>query len=289
MMNNYIKMEQQETFQENCKAQLWDFSKSNTNEQSRIQALSFVAGVVYDKCGVQNPLSRYQKLKVQCNNNTPSRPFQFIPVIFDSYESKIDKKYSTTINQFTYTNLRASIKSGIQVVPYLNQNTIDQFGKFIVIKLRVPIFVRDQIKTHTRISSICTSNRTAKANIQDQSLTYENYWIPSDLHQRVKLYGIEGVYGDSPQEVFQSLSNKGFLQVRRIMKRMHYSKQIYIRYPNGFQMTSMILAGWYNDPHVWQNFLLQRSDNQMHSHWTQHLTRETANVISKLISNKFAK
>lgn len=50
-------------------------------------------------------------------------------------------------------------------IPYSDDNNINEYKKFIVIKLRIPIFVRDQIKTHTRISSICTSNRIGKANL----------------------------------------------------------------------------------------------------------------------------
>lgn len=110
--------------------------------------------------------------------HTPTRPFEFIPctVINNSNLTQEFKRYAYyDINtDVYYTNLRNIYKNyKKQWVKYEKSNG------FVVYKIKVPMFIRDQIMTHTQLSKINTSNRVRKQN--------ENqYYCPYDFLQRIK-------------------------------------------------------------------------------------------------------
>ncbi len=62
--------------------QLWDFSKANTNDESRIEAITTVASICYDNPGVVGKESLYNRLAAEAKG-LPSSSFEFVPVLLD--------------------------------------------------------------------------------------------------------------------------------------------------------------------------------------------------------------
>lgn len=58
----------------------WDFSKANTNDESRIEAITKVASVCYDNPNAVGKKSLYDRLAAEAGG-LPSSSFEFIPVL----------------------------------------------------------------------------------------------------------------------------------------------------------------------------------------------------------------
>ena len=62
--------------------QLWDFSKANINDESRIEAITTVASICYDNPEVVGKESLYNRLAAEAKG-LPSSSFEFVPVLLD--------------------------------------------------------------------------------------------------------------------------------------------------------------------------------------------------------------
>jgi len=81
----YIKKieEENNVFGDNIAfVQLWDFSKANTNDEARIEAITTVASICYDNPGVVGKESLYNRLAAEAKG-LPSSSFEFVPVLLD--------------------------------------------------------------------------------------------------------------------------------------------------------------------------------------------------------------
>ena len=80
--------------------QHWDFSRSNTNDESRIEAITTVASICYDNPNVIGKENLYNRLKAEAMG-LPSSSFEFVPVLIElgTFElllvDQAIKKYST--------------------------------------------------------------------------------------------------------------------------------------------------------------------------------------------------
>ena len=85
--------------------QLWDFSKGNMDEQSRIDHITTVASVCYDNPNVVGKGSLYNRLKAEAIG-LPSSSFEFVPVLLNlDIVKKIDEAYKKS-NGFNIPSVR---------------------------------------------------------------------------------------------------------------------------------------------------------------------------------------
>ncbi len=75
---------------------LWDFSRANVNEESRIEAITRVASVCYANPNAVGKESLYNRLKAE-SIGLPSSSFEFIPVLIqeDDYFNTVSWEYDT--------------------------------------------------------------------------------------------------------------------------------------------------------------------------------------------------
>lgn len=190
--------------------------EANKNEENRVKFITDLAAVSRGKTESNNPKVRYKKLLKEAALETPSRPLEFLPIVFDLVigsmnnillyalsESVLDGKHFHSFDDFTklqkllkysyiersvkdlggnvifriYSNMRACINAGI---PY---NTVPygdekEYQQFKAIKANIPMFVWAQVpNTHTAISKESQSDRVTENN---------NYWLPEDFMDRIK-------------------------------------------------------------------------------------------------------
>ena len=278
-------------------------AEANLNEANRIKFVTDLAAVSRGKDASNNPPIRYKALLKEAALHTPSRPMEFLPVVVDLYSNdygvtlwitdtgthpehivhKFDNlldaqkllKYSyldtNPSNSYSsiykcYTNMRALLNAG---VPYENIpfNTPDELASFRAVKLKIPMFVFNHFVTHTALSKETLSDRV--------TLQSGEYWLPSDIKQRL------GV--STRKTALQQLL--GFPQPysQYVLKQLGYKPEIYQRAMLEFRYKTTVATGWYNDPSVWQHFLIEREAYpDQHKSWVQPETKQLAISIKQL-------
>lgn len=254
--------------------------------------LKVVASTIYQKDSesfkdVEKLKSRLLTEGAMC---TPSRVLEFIPKVFYMDTSKGSTrlfndevfnflKYSRVKNisedvSIIYTNLRNSIKNlksfkDCTIFP-INDNI--EYNNFHIIKMYIPMFIRDQFMTHTQLSKL---NRSYRVSSQENN----QYWFPNDFEDRFKdkgfgiidLNGVSKLFGNNDHQT--------------IMKDLGYSKEIWTRLGTQNRYGEMIMAGWLNDPNSWDNFFLERGAiPDRWNNWVQVETKLVANTIYRLIT-----
>ena len=149
---------------------------------------------------------------------SPSRPFEFLPIVLGyrvvnnmvritttkgdrlpnscvylemslhEFNNKLGKysylinHYSTEYTNLLYTNMRAVINSGIpyKCIPYADADDMKYYSTFIALRAKLPMFIWAQVpNTHTAISKEAQSDRV---------VTIDEYWLPEDLRDKVYKY-----------------------------------------------------------------------------------------------------
>ena len=158
----------------------YDFSTANTSKDSRIEAITKVASVCYDK-EAKNKIALFNMLESE-SIGLPSSAFEFVPILINKYKyesmwTDVDdmnmpyemfcfdmEKYGQWIetekNVYLLTNLRACLndnrkysitKNTIDFKTYFNTSPEDiQIIKdnFKVFFSKIPLFVRSQMVRH---------------------------------------------------------------------------------------------------------------------------------------------
>jgi len=99
-----------------AKVELWDFSRANINDTSRIEAITTVASVCYDNPNVIGKESLYNRLAGE-SKGLPSSSFEFVPVLIPL--SKIDALLDL------YTITYAQTPSLLKYSEVVSENNID--------------------------------------------------------------------------------------------------------------------------------------------------------------------
>lgn len=120
------------------------------------QYVSSIAAVSRNKEESSNYEVRFNQLMTEGALNSPSRPFEFIPIEYND----------------TMINMRQAIKRNYQNYKVGYHNL--QFN----IRLKVPMFLWAQLMTHTTISKVSQSDRVS---------TEEEYWYPEDLLEKLNI------------------------------------------------------------------------------------------------------
>ena len=118
--------------------------------------VSNLASVSRNKKESSNYEVRFQQLMTEGSLDTPSRPFEFVPIAHN------DNMY----------NMRQAIKCNFQNYKVGYHNL--QFN----IRLKVPMFLWSQLMTHTTISKVSQSDRVS---------TEEEYWYPEGMLEKLNI------------------------------------------------------------------------------------------------------
>jgi len=158
----------------------WDFSEANTSKEARIEAITKVASICYDK-EAKNKIALFNMLESE-SIGLPSSAFEFVPVLIDKYKyelmwSDVDdmnmpyemfafdmEKYGEWVESedtaYLLTNLRACLSDNKKFT--ITRNTIDFKNYFNTSPeeietirenhktffQKIPLFVRSQMVRH---------------------------------------------------------------------------------------------------------------------------------------------
>ena len=273
---------------------------SNSEMGSRVIWTTNLAAISRGNDKSSNPEKRYRALMKEAEGGNPSRPFEFMPVIMDvgnidNYPELKDENiirllkysYADEQNEKVYTNMRAVIESGLPLDKIPFNETIEEFAAF---KIKAPMFVWNQIITHTQLSTESQSDRVAKQ---------EDYWLPDDLIERlereehrniVKEYTMDFI-GDifKPEEFTRwMITHAPQEKIQNFLRDLGYKREIYSRAPYFFKMKEFVITGWVNDDDAWPHFLRERNaymNDGGPKNWTQPETQAFAYQIRLLIEN----
>jgi len=192
--------------------------------------------------------SVYNKIMVESGNRMPGRPFEYVQTNVVSGKF-INKDYLELVGHENYTNLRNIHKNNIQ------DSIIKQPKHFLVITGRIPKFVYDHIRTHTRISWMSETVRVKEIN-------EVKFWRP-----------------DHTDNVFEYL-DKQSLSNYEICKFKGYKDEIAARELSSRRYVNFIAAGFINE-YAWEHFVIERTKKS-----TQKPTQEFAQAVKQLSNYK---
>ena len=192
-----------------------DIYESNTCESNRVKWVTDLAAISRGKYESKRPEARYRALMKEAALGTPSRPFEFLPVVlgvkftstgkiiiydilkkdrmeavfndpikemsFENFHNAFGGPMGFVVDEKLYTNMRACINAGIlyNKIPYNTPEQIQE-GKFFAIRGKVPMFVWAQVpNTHIFLSKEAQSDRYAPKF---------DYWLPEDFNDKLKSY-----------------------------------------------------------------------------------------------------
>ncbi len=185
---------------------LIDTTRSNTDEQGRIEYISSIAIITRGLTEIKEERKPklYQDLLVEGFGKTANRVFEFLPVVlkdvsfeglcltFEDISSNsvtLTKEQSLNILKYSYydidaniiyTNMRCLLKAGIpyESVPY---NTEEDLNNFKVIDMNIPMYIWAQLYTHTQLSKLSESDRVSKNPCWDVN----SLELPEDFINRI--------------------------------------------------------------------------------------------------------
>lgn len=196
-----------------------------------------------------------------------------------------------------YTNMRCLLNAGIDynLIPY---NTKKELTDFKVLRAKVPMFVFAQFPaTHTQITSEAQSDRVS---------TQEDYWLPSDIFEKLEDEENKKKIKNISTEVYKILYEKvhtipdkhyelmySFLYeipqhlVQQVLKEIGYHKEIYQRAPYYFKYKEVVFGGWSNNPYVWEHAFIERNAKpEVWKNWTQKETSRFVQCCREVIEGK---
>jgi len=238
--------------------QLWDFSDANDSPELREGACSLVASVTRGNSKVTSPTKRYNQLIKEAAGGKPGRVLEFIPTYARTTPYAKHGRYDYIEDFKCYSNARAHIDW---------YNSIGTEG-FIAVKIKAPEFVWQQFATHEMfgryISRVSESRRVTDIG---------QYWRP------------EGITEDMMTCFIKDWS---VMRVHNYLKCEGYHKEIYSRFPQGWEYRSFWMCGWLQDPEVWRNLLMERGALPVlwRKTWVQSTTKEYAATIATLIQQQ---
>ena len=295
--------------------------EANTCESNRVKWVTDLAAISRGKYEAKRPEARYRALMREAALGTPSRPFEFLPVIlnvlFDKDEVRLynpnnqqfimsfEHSYfhdnfggsmGFVLNEKLYTNMRTCIIAGIpyDLIPYNTPEDIEE-GKLFAIRGKAPMFVWAQVpNTHTFLSKEAQSDRYAPKF---------DYWLPDDFIERLRNYCEEYKHNktttteqlkigphvclmltmQTDEERIDFMENIPQNQAQLLFKELEYKAEIYTRALYYFKYKEFIVTGWGINPKVWAHLFNERNANKkVWKNGTQKETEELVVTIKEL-------
>lgn len=308
---------------------------SNRDRWNRIKFVTDCSAISRNKDESSNPKERYDSLKVEAALSRCGRPLELCGVIVNFYH-KVGKdgrlyvildlstdteskeitmdyhKFANSIGKFGFiervdngmyqikTNLRAMINAGIDEKEVPFNRSLDGFRVF---KLEIPMFVFNQLITHTMISKESRSERVT-------TLDDSKYWIPEDFVEKLMSYEVEfkkvavRLEGDDElasrtisamralrTQYEDSKDYPSFIKIMlmqpadamsMVFKVLGYKKEIYQRSMLELRYKKVIMGAWEHDL-TWKNLLLERGGTTVWKNWVQPETKKVAEVLAKFL------
>lgn len=308
---------------------------SNRDRWNRIKFVTDCSAISRNKDESSNPKERYDSLKVEAALSRCGRPLELCGVIVNFYH-KVGKdgrlyvildlstdteskeitmdyhKFANSIGKFGFiervdngmyqikTNLRAMINAGIDEKEVPFNRSLDGFRVF---KLEIPMFVFNQLITHTMISKESRSERVT-------TLDDSKYWIPEDFVEKLMSYEVEFKKVAARLEGDDELASRTISAMRAlrtqyedskdypsfikimlmqpadamsmVFKVLGYKKEIYQRSMLELRYKKVIMGAWEHDL-TWKNLLLERGGTTVWKNWVQPETKKVAEVLAKFL------
>lgn len=189
------------------------------------------------------------------------------------------------------------------ILDYLRGNftTID-YEFFKAVKIKSPMFSWSQWPmTHTMLSKESQSDRVSAGN---------GYWLPIDIIDKInnttdeeiskiifsqEFVNIQSITtSDIPmatkEEFVLSTFLNGYSQeaVQQILKAAGYKREVWSRAPYYFKYKECVITGWDLDESPWMHTMLERNAlPHLWKNWTQDVTTDICNVVSKCLSKYY--
>lgn len=310
-------------------------NSSNRDRWNRIKFVTDCSAISRNRDESINPKERFDSLKVEAALSRSGRPLELCGVIVNFYH-KVGKdgrlyvildlstdteskeitmdyhKFANSIGKFGFiervdngmyqikTNLRAMINAGIDEKEVPFNRSLDGFRVF---KLEIPMFVFNQLITHTMISKESRSERVT-------TLDDSKYWIPEDFVEKLMSYEVEfkkvavRLEGDDElasrtisamralrTQYEDSKDYPSFIKIMlmqpadamsMVFKVLGYKKEIYQRSMLELRYKKVIMGAWEHDL-TWKNLLLERGGTTVWKNWVQPETKKVAEVLAKFL------
>lgn len=218
-------------------------------------------------------------------------------------------KGDTYYRDYLITNMRALLNAGIpyEKIPY-NKEGLGKYGVRAV-KIKAPMFVFNQLMTHTAFSKEARSERVTK-------LDPSNYWLPYDFvsklynfvdtitsnvpepddpianHIAKIIYHINsihtnlenkttadklmGLYNHSEKIgnkiVWYMVNKMSTIESQDLLRRLGYQKEIYQRAMLELRYKEWVMVGTMEDSSTWEHLFLERNATDSYKNWTQEET-----------------
>lgn len=269
-----------------------------------IQILKQDIGFIASSCtGQSTKIIDLEKLITrlfsQASLATPARPFQFIPYVQDlsylkssqfvnSFNNFLKFGKIIVIKQkpFLLTNLRNILK--FEKIKSLEQfcdkkhksiaqtkEILNEY-KFLLYRIKIPMFVRDQLRTHTQISQLNVSNRIRTQQPQ--------YYLPDDFWSKLSKAFPKMEVTDKEQFEHCFFTQKSVELAVHMLKECGYPKQIYNRYPTQLKYGVCWMSGWQCDDNGFTNLFLERNVfPEKWKTWAQGETSEYCKLMHSII------
>lgn len=221
-------------------------------------------------------------------------------------------KGDTYYRDYLITNMRALLNAGIpyEKIPY-NKEGLGKYGVRAV-KIKAPMFVFNQLMTHTAFSKEARSERVTKLDPND-------FWLPPDFEDKLSAYMYKK-FKDERNSMFLGdyrsfikIEEEGYTtkiernidgsyilkdiagirdvltnelsqnSIRSIFKDIGYKNEIAQRAMLELRYKEWVMVGTIEDSSTWEHLFLERNATDVYDNWTQEETR----LVVKTIKDAF--
>lgn len=257
---------------------LWNFSKANSCEEARVEAVCEVARVCRGDKIVKDQDKLYRQLLTE-HDGKPGSVFEFVPVIRKTITG-IPSRFETSVGLNEYhedgsMTMRNVILSNLRNEIIKQNDTI--YNKsipkgFFVFKVKVPQMIVKHILRHRMLSFQETSERTNKL----REYYYCDEFSPI-VFREIEWY-MDRHY-ESDNEKWQFLCKHASQRQFDIWQQeLKIRQELLNKGSHGLSYTTMWISGWKQDSSGWDNMFVVRTKQP-----AQREMIELANVIKQMM------
>jgi len=244
--------------------QRWNFSKANSCEEARVEAVTEVARVCRGDKEIKDPIKLYKQLLTE-HNGKPGEVFQFVPrTTYTTWANYNQSRFGyKDKNDTLRTNLRAHLNDSYERNYDTGYN--NSVSGFHVFKIKIPMMIAAHILKHGQLSFMQVSERSQKLR---------EYYYCDDLLPIKQ----STCFTDNEEEwnnVCYNFSQHTFDLYR---KKFRIRQELTNKGSHGLSYTTMWIAGWEQDPSGWDNFFGVRRKKP-----SQLETIQVADVMYKMM------
>lgn len=273
----YISMLKEIKLWNNGYVQMWNFSKSNSCQEAREEAILEIVKVCRGDKEIKNP-NLYKHLLTE-HAGKPGEAFQFVPAIHDLINP--NSPYITEIPGYELNRFGLNDQNNHRVLGNLRMIITDknsgiskdiyneQVSDFYVFKMKVPIMIVPHLLKHGQLSFMQQSERYCKLREYFYCDELEPLWEANKMNYED---WDELCYNSSQWDWDLDQSNYGTDLIRQELTN---------KGSHGLAYTTLWIAGWKQDLSGFQNFFNVRLGKG-----TQKETRELAQAMKDLMEYK---